>query len=78
MGFPGAPGLAAPGGAVATAPGRLARRAAVVAEAAGMERGRLLRWVLAAAGLSAVWILDDGDHPGIDLAVAELTLAELG
>ena len=78
MGLPGAPALAAPGEAVATVPGRLARRAAVVAEAAGIERGRLLRWVLAAAGLSAVWSLDDGDHPAIDLAVAEMALAELG
>ncbi|KGM31091.1 aminoglycoside phosphotransferase family protein, partial [Inquilinus limosus] len=73
--------LAAPDQAVATQPGRLARRATVVAEAAGMERDRLLRWVLAASSLSAVWSLDDGedgDHPAIDLAVAEMALAELG
>lgn len=81
MGFPGAPALAEPGQAVATQPGRLARRAAVVAEAAGMERDRLLRWVLSSSSLSAVWSLDDGDdgeHPAIDLAVAEMALAELG
>lgn len=78
MGFPGAPALAAADQAVATQPGRLARRVAVVAEAAGMERDRLLRWVLASSSLSAVWGLDDGDHPAIDLAVAEMALAELG
>jgi streptomycin 6-kinase len=78
MGLPGAPDLAAPDEAVATQPGRLARRAAVVAEAAGMERDRLLRWVLIQAGLSAVWSLDDGEHPAIDLAVADLAVAELG
>jgi streptomycin 6-kinase len=81
MSLPGAPGLADPGEAGATQPGRLARRAPVVAEAAGMDRARLLRWVLAAASLSAVWSLDDGDegeHPAIDLAVAEVALAELG
>jgi len=78
MGFPGAPSLAAPDRAVATQPGRLAQRAAVVAEAAGMERDRLLRWVLATSSLSAVWSLDDGNHPAIDLAVAETALAELG
>ena len=78
MGFPCAPALAAPGQAVATQPGRLARRAAVIAEAAGIERDRLLRWVLAAVGLSAVWIFDDGDDPGIDLAVMNQALAELG
>jgi streptomycin 6-kinase len=43
-----------------------------------MDRARLLRWVLASASLSAVWSLDDGDHPAIDLAVAESALAELG
>ncbi|MGF6228162.1 streptomycin 6-kinase [Inquilinus ginsengisoli] len=78
MGFPDAPALADPGEAVATQPGRLARRATVVAEAAGMDRARLLRWVLASSSLSAVWGLDDGDHPAIDLAVAETALAELG
>jgi streptomycin 6-kinase len=62
----------------ATAPGRLARQADVVAAAAGLERGRLLRWVLAFAGLSAAWSLEDGDDPVQALAVAELAAAELG
>ena len=62
---------------VATQPGRLARQAHVVAEAAGLDRRRLLRWVLAYAGLSATWILDDGDPADLDLAVAELAVAEL-
>lgn len=77
MGFPTAPALAAPDEAVATQPGRVARRATVIAEAAGMGRDRVLRWALAAAGLSAVWSLDDGDHPAIDLVVAEQAAAEL-
>jgi streptomycin 6-kinase len=62
---------------IATAPGRLARQADVVAEAAGLERARLLRWVLAFAGLSAAWIIEDGDEPELDLAVAALAAAEL-
>jgi streptomycin 6-kinase len=62
----------------AAAPGRLARQADVVADAAGVERGRLLRWVLAYAGLSAAWSLEDGDDPGSALAVAEIVAAELG
>ena len=37
----------------AVVPQRFRRRVDVVAEAAGLERGRLLRWVLASAGLSA-------------------------
>jgi streptomycin 6-kinase len=61
----------------ATAPGRLARQVEVVAAAAGLERGRLLRWILAFAGLSAAWSLEDGDDPILALAVAELASAEL-
>lgn len=57
--------------------GRFTRRVEVVAEAAGLERKRLLRWVLAWAGLSAAWLLGDGDAPEIDLRVAELAAAEL-
>jgi len=61
----------------ATAPGRLARQASVVAEAAALERARLLKWVLACAGLSAAWILGAGEKPELDLAVAERAAAEL-
>ncbi|HEY0019237.1 MAG TPA: aminoglycoside phosphotransferase family protein [Longimicrobium sp.] len=61
----------------ATSPGRLARQADVVAAAAGLERGRLLRWILAWTGLSAAWSLEDGDDPVLALAVAELAAAEL-
>ena len=63
--------------ATAAAQGRLERQATVVAEAAGLERTRLLRWVLAYAGLSAAWTLEEGDHPEIALAVAEIAAAEL-
>ncbi len=61
----------------AAAPGRLARQADVVAAAAGLERARVLRWVLAYAGLSAAWTLGDGEHPEIALAVAEIAATEL-
>jgi streptomycin 6-kinase len=61
----------------ATAPGRLARQVAVVAAAAGLERARLLRWVLAYAGLSATWGLADGKAPESTLQVAALAAAEL-
>ncbi len=63
--------------AVVTAPGRLERHANVVAEATGLERTRLLKWVLAYAGLSAAWTLGDGDDAELALAVAELAVAEL-
>jgi streptomycin 6-kinase len=61
----------------ASAPGRLGRQAGVVAAAAGLERERLLRWVLAYAGLSAAWTLGDGGHPETALAVAELAATEI-
>ena len=62
---------------VATATGRLARQATIVAEASGLERARLLRWVLAYAGLSAAWLLNGGEPPETPLAVAEAAAAEL-
>ncbi|KOX99321.1 aminoglycoside phosphotransferase family protein [Pseudomonas nunensis] len=43
----------------ATDPLRFARQIKVVAKAAGLERRRLLQWVLAFAGLSAAWFLED-------------------
>jgi streptomycin 6-kinase len=56
---------------VATAPGRLERQLTVVAGSASLDRTRLLKWVLAYAGLSASWSLDDGDDAGPALAIAE-------
>ena len=61
----------------ATLPGRLARRVELVAEAAALEPARLLRWILAWAGLSAAWLIDDGMSPQGALRVAELAEAEL-
>ncbi len=66
-----------PDAATATAPGRLARQADIVAEAAGIDRARLLMWVLAYAGLSAAWSMEDGDDPALALAMAEIAAADL-
>ena len=66
-----------PDAQVALAPGRFSRQVTVVADAAGLDRERLLKWTLAFTGLSAAWILGDGDQPDLDLAVAELAAAEL-
>lgn len=66
-----------PDGETAAAAGRLARQASVVAAAAGLERVRLLQWVLAYAGLSAAWSLADGDDPRLALQVAGLAAREL-
>jgi streptomycin 6-kinase len=62
---------------IATAPGRLARQAQVVAKAAGLEREWLLKWVLAYAGLSAAWSLSVQQSPALALAVGALAAAEI-
>lgn len=62
---------------IAAAPGRLARQATRIAAAAGLERRRLVQWVLAYAGLSAAWSLEDGDDPTVALTVAQLAASEL-
>jgi streptomycin 6-kinase len=66
-----------PDARVALTPGRFSRQVTVVADAADLDRTRLLQWTLAFTGLSAAWILGDGDRPDLDLAVGELAAAEL-
>jgi streptomycin 6-kinase len=61
----------------ATAAGRLWRQLAVVADAARLDRLRLLQWILAYAGLSASWFIEDGAAPDARLALAEIAAAEL-
>ncbi len=61
----------------ATAPDRFRRRLAIVTEASGIKRERLLQWILAWTGLSAAWWLSDGVQPEIDFRIAELAAGEL-
>ncbi|CAB5693321.1 Aminoglycoside/hydroxyurea antibiotic resistance kinase [Delftia tsuruhatensis] len=70
--------LCNPDHASALAPGRLARRLDILAGASGIERRRLLQWVLAWCGLSAVWGIEDGDDPRVAMAVAQQAAAALG
>ena len=62
---------------VATSPGRLARQVEVIAEAACLDRHRLLAWITSWAALSASWHVEDGEKPDTALAVAEIALNEL-
>jgi streptomycin 6-kinase len=62
----------------AATPGRLARQISVVAEAADLVPNRLLSWVLAWAGLSAAFSLEDGLAPNTArLTIAEFAAAQL-
>lgn len=55
-------------------PARFARQLDIVVDAAGLERRRLLQWVMAHAALSAAWFLEDGQREEAD---KELTVALL-
>jgi len=49
-----------------TDPIRFIRQSYVIAQAANLERRRLLQWTLAYAGLSASWFLEDDDRQNAD------------
>jgi len=66
-----------PDGETATVPGRLARRATIAAAESGLERKRLLQWVLAWSGLSAAWYLAEKATPKLPLSIAAEAAAEL-
>jgi streptomycin 6-kinase len=58
--------------------GVFTRRIALVSAAASLEPARLLRWVLAYAGLSAAWTIGDGGDAAPAIEIARLAAAELG
>ncbi|WP_269065042.1 aminoglycoside phosphotransferase family protein [Rhizobium sp. GN54] len=71
------PDLADPSIPVATRPERFEARLEIVCAETGLDRRRLLQWILAWAGLSAVWYLDDDMPADIDLGIAALAAAAL-
>ncbi|WP_426228495.1 aminoglycoside phosphotransferase family protein [Pararhizobium sp. DWP3-4] len=58
-------------------PARLRRQLPIVAKESGLAPDRLLRWIIAYAGLSAAWFLEYGGDPAPALHVAEIAAAEL-
>lgn len=62
---------------VATRAGVFGRRLEIVCAQARLERRRMLEWILAWTGLSAVWFISDGEEPETDLHIARLAAAEL-
>ncbi|MFJ2523886.1 aminoglycoside phosphotransferase family protein [Pseudomonas capeferrum] len=69
--------LCNPDEASALAPEYFARRIALIADASGIDRRRLLQWVLAWTGLSATWMLEDGADPRSRLELAKLAASVL-
>jgi len=63
---------------IVTSPRRIVRQVGIIAKQARYDRRRLMLWLLAYCGLSAAWILDDGDSPSLEFAVAGTVVAELG
>lgn len=66
-----------PDHAVATDPHRFQQRLEIVGKAAGLERKRLLQWILAWVGLSVAWRLEDREPPETEWVIAEMALATL-
>lgn len=61
----------------ALAPGRFARQAEVVAEAARLPGGRLLEWVFVHAAIAGVWCRQDGFDDGPAMEIAAMARAAL-
>jgi len=57
---------------IAADPRRLARRLDLVARAASLEPSRLVKWVIAYAGLSAAWCVEDGQDATLPLAIVKI------
>lgn len=72
------PDLADPEPPVATVSDRFERRLEIVLAKSGLERERLLKWILAWCGLSTAWFLEDEDPLSqINLAVAGRAIVAL-
>ncbi len=52
-------------------------RLVLITAIAQLDRQRLLQWILAWCGLSAIWTLQDGDEPEIALAIAAMAAKAL-
>jgi streptomycin 6-kinase len=71
------PDVGDPSHRIATLPDRFARRLQIVVKRSGIDRRRLLLWIIAWTGLSAAWLIGDGHSPEIDFRIAELASAEI-
>lgn len=71
------PDLSDPTRPIAIEPAIFARRLEIVTAESGIDRKRLLSWILAWCGLSAAWYLSDDDPAFTDFRIAALAAVEL-
>jgi len=62
---------------IALNPGRLSRQLNIISKEASLDPQRLLKWIAAWAGLSAVWSIADKEDAKAALKIAGLAIAEL-
>lgn len=62
---------------VARTPSIFKQRLEIVTEISGINRERLLKWIIAWCGLSATWSLECNDRISVQIEIAELAIAEL-
>jgi streptomycin 6-kinase len=53
------------------------RQVDVIADAARLDRYRLLAWIASWAALSACWHLEDGENPDTALVIARMAMSKL-
>jgi streptomycin 6-kinase len=71
------PDMASSEAAFVRSPQVFARRLGTIGEHAGIDRARLLQWIIAYTGLSAAWMIADGAKPEAGLAIGALAEAAL-
>lgn len=62
---------------MAIQPQRLVKQVTLVAKTASLDKKRLLQWILAYAGFSAAWSIEESKSSDLALAVAKIAAAEL-
>jgi streptomycin 6-kinase len=71
------PDMASPSASFVRSSEIFARRLAIVSLQTGIDRTRLLKWIIAYAGLSSAWLIADGIEPEAGFAIGALAEAAL-
>ncbi|TBR47591.1 APH(6) family putative aminoglycoside O-phosphotransferase [Escherichia albertii] len=71
------PDLGNPEYHIARTPSIFKQRLELVTEISGLNRERLLKWIIAWCGLSAAWSLECNSRISVQVEIAELAIAEL-